>query len=394
MSWPDVVTKDVCELAVDCVNKTAPTVDYETPYRMLRTTNVRGGFINSVDPRYVTEEVFEKWTRRSRPLWGDVILTREAPLGDIGRVTTDETVFLGQRLFHYRANPKLLDPLFLAYVLQSPLVQGRIKSKGFGATVHHARVGDCENLLIPYPPLATQKIIGQTLAAYDDLIENNRRRIQLLEESARLLYREWFVHLRFPGHEHVKVVDGVPEGWRIKPLSELADMVMGQSPKSEYYNDEGDGLPFHQGVTNYGERFVEHNTYCLKPTRVVEAGDILCSVRAPVGRLNITLDKIAIGRGLSALRSKTGNQSFLLYQLKTYFFKEDIIGSGAIYAAVTKKDMENIPLLTPNTKLIEEFEETSKAIDAQIQNLTKQNRQLSEARDLLLPRLMNGDIAV
>jgi type I restriction enzyme, S subunit len=200
MSWPDVKIKDVCLLTVDCVNKTAPVVDYETPFKMIRTSNVRGGFVDTKNVRYVTEETFGKWTRRSRPIAGDVILTREAPLGDVGRMTVDDNIFLGQRLFQYRADLQKLDSKFLAYVLQSPLVQGRIKSKGFGATVEHARVGDFENLEIPLRPLDIQKKIGNTLAAYDDLIENNRRRIQLLEESARLLYQEWFVHLRFPFH--------------------------------------------------------------------------------------------------------------------------------------------------------------------------------------------------
>ncbi|MFT7223409.1 MAG: type I restriction enzyme S subunit [Cellvibrionaceae bacterium] len=153
MTWQDVSIKDVCLLAVDCVNKTAPVVEYETPYRMLRTTNVRGGFVDADNTRFVTEETFVKWTRRGVPEKGDVILTREAPLGDVGRLTSDNTVFLGQRLFMYRANPEKLNAEYLAYVLQSPLVQGRIKSKGFGATVEHARVGDCENLVIPVPDL-------------------------------------------------------------------------------------------------------------------------------------------------------------------------------------------------------------------------------------------------
>ena len=214
MIWQDFPIKDLCELAVDCVNKTAPVVDYETPYRMLRTTNVRGGFVDAENTRFVAEETFIKWTRRGTPKKGDVILTREAPLGDVGRLTSDNRVFLGQRLFMYRADPEKLDSEYLAYVLQSPLVQGRFRSKGFGATVEHAKVGDCENLLIPVPDLVTQKKIGSILSTYDNLIENNKRRIELLEKTARQLYKEWFVRLRFPGYEHVKIIDGMPEGWK------------------------------------------------------------------------------------------------------------------------------------------------------------------------------------
>ena len=242
--------------------------------------------------------------------------------------------------------------------------------------------------------IQVQRKIADILSIYDELIEINHQRIQLLEESAQLLYKEWFVHLRFPGHEHVKIVNGGPEGWEKRKLLDIADLVMGQSPKSEYYNEEGHGLPFHQGVTNFGERFVEHKIYCTVKNRIAEPGDILCSVRAPVGRLNITLDQIVIGRGLAAIRSKTGNQSFLYYQLKNHFFKEDMIGEGAIFAAVTKKVMETQMLLHPSNRLIQNYEEISNPIDDQIKNIHIQNDRLRKARDLLLPRLMNGEIAV
>jgi type I restriction enzyme S subunit len=133
----------------------------------------------------------------------------------------------------------------------------------------------------------------------------------LLGDAARQLYREWFVRLRFPGHEHTRITNGVPEGWGKKSLGELALITMGQSPESQHYNETGEGLPFHQGVTHFGERFVTHRIYSTALNRIAEAGDILCSVRAPVGRLNVTVDKIVIGRGLAALRSRTGHQSLL-----------------------------------------------------------------------------------
>ncbi|MBU4139486.1 MAG: restriction endonuclease subunit S, partial [Euryarchaeota archaeon] len=246
---------------------------------------------------------------------------------------------------------------------------------------------------IPIDEVVQDKI-ASLLSAYDSLIENNRRRIQLLEQSARLLYREWFVHLSFPGHEHVRIIDGVPEGWEKKQLVNIANLVMGQSPKSEFYNEEGEGLPFHQGVTNFGDRFVNHEFYCTVKNRLANPGDILCSVRAPVGRLNVTLDKIVIGRGLAAIQSKSNHQSFLYYQLKNHFFKEDMIGGGAIFASVTKKDMENQELMYPPKDLVKNFEEISVPIDNQIKTLHIQNERLNSARDILLPRLMNGEIIV
>ena len=250
------------------------------------------------------------------------------------------------------------------------------------------------SLPINLPGRNLQDSIVSILSAYDDLIETNRQRIALLEEAAQLLYREWFVHFRFPGHEHVPLTDGLPEGWERRTLLDLAEVVMGQSPKSQFYNDAGNGLPFHQGVTNYGFRFVGHRTYSTMVTKIAEAGDILVSVRAPVGRINITRDKIVLGRGLSAVRSRTGHQSFLFYALKNHFYAEDIIGSGAIYAATNKKELEGQELVAPSSMLLTEFEAQAATIDQQIANLTSQNEKLGQARDLLLPRLMNGEITV
>lgn len=281
---------------------------------------------------------------------------------------------------------------FLYYALQLKL--RLLQGHSAGTATKYLTLPILNELQIDVPDFGIQNSITSILSAYDNLIENNNRRIALLEESMQLLYREWFVRLRFPGHEHIRVVDGLPEGWEKTPLEKMCDLTMGQSPPSETYNTTGEGLPFHQGVTRFGDRFVSHEMFCTTPNRVAESGDILFSVRAPVGRINITQDKIIIGRGLSAIRSKIGNQSFLYYQLKEHFFKEDLLGSGAIFASVTKKELSNELLLLPKSEKIAAFEEISKPIDQQNTNLHMQNVRLSEARDLLLPRLMSGELAV
>ena len=186
----------------------------------------------------------------------------------------------------------------------------------------------------------------------------------------------------------------MPEGWAKKPLSEIADITMGQSPKSIYYNKDGNGLPFHQGVTNFGVRFPSHQTYCTVQNRLAEPGDILFSVRAPVGRINITTDKIVIGRGLSAIRSKLGQQNLLFYALKSHFFKEDMMGGGAIFAAITKKDLHGVELMQAPDRIAEMFMEHVRPTDLQIENLQQIIDDLTQARDLLLPRLMNGEVTV
>jgi type I restriction enzyme, S subunit len=329
-------------------------------------------------------------------LTGSHISQPNSVVGRVAMYRHDRIALLNQRAGRIVVFDKQrLDKDYLYYYLRQEQVMHNLALNA-GGSANQANISpkDVERINFPCIDITYQKSISSTLKAYDDLIQNNNRRIQLLEESARLLYKEWFVHLRFPSHEHVKITDGVPDGWSQVNLVDFANLIMGQSPKSEFYNDIGEGFPFHQGVTKYGFRFVEHQTYSTKGTRITEAGDILCSVRAPVGRLNITLDKIILGRGLAAIRAKSGYQSFLFYSLKAFFFKEDIIGSGAIYASVTKKDMENIEFLVPPLALLQEFESFAQKTDSQIINLSKQNNQLTQARDILLPRLMNGELSV
>ena len=248
------------------------------------------------------------------------------------------------------------------------------------------------------PPISTQRKIAAVLSAYDDLIENNTRRIKILEDMAQTLYQEWFVHFRFPGHENVLMVESplgpIPQGWEVKQLEEMCDVLMGQSPKSEFYNETGEGLPFHQGVTDFGQRFPTDRVYCTVQKRIAEVGDILFSVRAPVGRMNVANKKIVIGRGLSAIRSKSGEQAFILQQLKGRFQEEDTMGSGTIFNAITKSDLLSIQFLKPTKSIVANFEEAAEPISLELANLTMKNTNLRQTRDLLLPKLISGEIDV
>lgn len=400
MSWPMRPVSELCVLAVDCVNKTAPRVEHETPYKMIRTTNVKGGYISLDDVGYVSEETFEKWTRRSKPIYGDVILTREAPVGEVGRFTaTDDHVFLGQRLFHYRANPKLLDWNFLAYALQSHEVQGRLRAMGFGATVEHIKVGDAENLRIPCPPLATQKRIGSALAAYDDLIENNRRRMTLLEESARLLYNEWFVRLRFPGHEHTPIVDGVPQGWECTAMSEAIEVNPRTklSDSDENWYVEMADLPTDSMVIQNavmregrsGSKFQNGDTLFARITPCLENGK--------TGFVNFMATG-EVGRGSTefiVLRSKRVTPEFVYCLARTYHLREHAIKSmiGASgRQRVQESCFDKFKIMIPTRSILRLFSETATPVFEQIKLLHAQNQKLRAARDLLLPRLMSGEL--
>jgi type I restriction enzyme S subunit len=416
MKWPSHPISELCTLAVDCVNKTAPTVDYETPFKMIRTTNVKEGFIYLDDVSYVTEEVFEKWTRRSRPQYGDVILTREAPVGQVGRFTSNEdTIFLGQRLFHYRPNPDLLDWNYLAFVLQSHEVQGRLRGMGFGATVEHIKVGDAEHLKIPCPPVEVQRRIGDILSAYDDLIENNRRRIALLEEAARQLYREWFVRLRFPGHEHTRIIDSplgpIAEGWRVVRLGDITTRIgSGATPRGGQSAYQEQGITLIRSLNVYDERFADEGLAFLDDDQAaqlshvtVEPRDILLNITgASVARCCMVPERhlpARVNQHVMIIRvdATLADPSFVLCAINSDQRKRQLLSYaqvGATREALTKETVTNFEIVLPDEKLLRQFGEIARDISQQREVLAHQNADLRAARDLLLPRLMSGEIAV
>lgn len=303
----------------------------------------------------------------------------------------DEPIFITDGFLIEPRNNIIFD--YLYYSMKN--TQEVLQKKQQGAAIPHIKPSLISDIDILLPELETQRKVAFILSRYDSLISNYQRQIKLLEEAAQRLYKEWFVDLHFPGYENTKIVDGVPEGWgRGTKLSGIADITMGQSPKSEFYNDKKIGLPFHQGVGSYGDRFVVNNTYSSQYTRIAEKNSILFSVRAPVGRININKEKIAIGRGLASIKAKNGYQSFLFYLLKHMFFKDNIIGNGAIFASITKEQLYDLNVMIPPIKLVKEFNDKAKTIDARIFNIDGQLRLLTEARDRLLPKLMSGEIEV
>lgn len=394
IEWIEYELKDLCSDIIDCVNKTAPISNIPTKYKMLRTSDIRDGKINIENLNCVSEDTFEKWTRRGKLQYGDIIFTREAPLGEVGLVRKPNNYFLGQRLVLFRADSSLCDNRFLLYALMFHDNKQAIIAKGVGSTVLHLRVPDCEKIKIKAPNLFSQHKIADILSAYDELIEKNQKQIKLLEEAAERLYKEWFVDLRFPEHENTKIVDGIPEGWEKLKLSQISDVQMGQSPKSEFYNENKQGLPFHQGVGTYGARYVQDSTYSTSFTKIADSGSILFSVRAPVGRLNITKNKIIIGRGLAALNHNQGYQSFLFYMLKQKFFKDNLLGNGSIFASISKNELLNQEFIYPIQAIAEKYNIIAEKLDNKILALDKQIDLLNEARDRLLPKLMSGEIEV
>ncbi len=390
MNWPTYKLGTVADFCLGKMLDQKKNRGELLPY--LANINVRWGEFDLTDLREMRFEQHE--LERYGLRYGDIVMCEGGEPGRCAIWKEQRSAMMIQKALHRIRPHNCLQPEFLFYYFLYKGRSGHLSPLFTGSTIKHLPREKLALVEVPVPPRPVQNEIASILSAYDDLIENNRRRIALLEQTARLLYREWFVCFRFPGHEHIKIIDGVPEGWERKTLKEIADITMGQSPKSVYYNEEGRGLPFHQGVTNFGIRFPTHETYCTIESRVGKPGDILFSVRAPVGRINITPDKIIIGRGLAAIRSTNSQQNYLFYALKSHFFKEDMIGGGSIFAAITKKDLHDVELMQPPKQIVEQFMEHVIPIDLQIENLQKAIEKLAHARDLLLPKLMNGEVAV
>lgn len=357
-------------------------------YPFIQTADVKNANFHI---REYSQTYNEKGLAQSK-LWhaGTLCITIAANIADTGILAIDAC--FPDSVMGFIPYENVADVRFVKYCFD--ILQKDCKQISQGTAQDNLSWEKLSTITFPVPSFAEQVRIADILSAYDNLIENNQKQIKLLEEAAQRLYKEWFVDLRFPGYETVKIVDGVPEGWRSAPLSEIAEVIMGQSPKSEFYNDKKKGLPFHQGVGSYGARFVVDEIYSTAFTRIAPAGSILFSVRAPVGRLNITKNKIVIGRGLAAMKHKKKLQSFLFYMLKERFFKDDLVGNGSIFASISKGELLSQQLMVPCAGLDEKYNGVVQQMDRKIESLDEQIRLLTEARDRLLPKLMSGELEV
>ncbi len=379
--WQLCPANTVCAEIVDCLNKTAPVVEHDTGYRMIRTTNVRHGRVDVDETRFVEESVFNKWTRRSRPKRGDIILSREAPLGEVGLLRSDAKVFLGQRTMLYRADPAKLDQQFLYYQMIGPYVQAQIHGQGSGSTVAHLRVPDAETLVIPIAPIKTQRKIGAILSAYDELIENNQRRIALLEKMAEEIYREWFVRLRFPGHEKVKKVKGVPEGWRDQKFGQFCQLQRGYDLTDADVQSGPYPVIASTSIKTY------HNQYKVEPP-VITTGR-----SGSLGEVLFVNTRAWPHNTALYVKNFFGNSAFLVYYTLKNMRLENF-NAGAGVPTLNRNHLNGIPIIVPSKELQDRFDEVVSKFLTQAGLLRNTNQKLVETRDLLLPRIISGKLSV
>ena len=359
-------------------------VDYETSLPLLRIADMP----TKRKVVFMDENTPERFWASEE----DIIYTRT---GQVGLVFRKQKGVVHNNCFRVIPNDEtILDRNFLYWALSLKSVYNYANGIAAGAAQPDLPHNSFKTISIPLFDLGTQKKIVDILDGYEELIENNTKRIKLLEHMAENLYKEWFVRFRFPGHEEVEFENGLPKGWEVKRLYEVANVQMGQSPESIYYNDNGVGLPFHQGVGSYGDWYLEDGTYSTEGKRIAEPYSIIFSVRAPVGRININLNRVILGRGVASINAKDGNNAFLLWLLKYMFSKEDIIGNGSIFTSVTKDELLGQKLVIPDSKIVATFNQYASDIEKQIRTIYLANKNLIKQRDLLLPRLMSGKLEV
>lgn len=238
------------------------------------------------------------------------------------------------------------------------------------------------NIEVEVPELTIQKKIAGLLELFDSKIKLNKEINKNLEQQAQTIYRKMFM-------------DNPEPDWGEGSLSDIADIIMGQSPSGSSYNEDGIGTVFFQGRAEFGFRFPTIRLYTTEPKRMANANDTLMSVRAPVGDLNVAHTDCCIGRGLAAIRSKYNQQSFVLYTMQALKTQLDMFnGEGTVFGSINRNSLNNIPIIIPMKNKIEEFQSIVAPMDAAIRNNYDEICRLQDARDCLLPRLMSGELDV
>ena len=335
---------------------------------------------------------------------GDILYSRRGDVGRCAIASDHETGWLcGTGCLRVTTDTTIADSKFVFYQLQQPEVVRWVEKHAVGATMLNLNTTILSNIPLLLPPIETQRRIADILSAYDDLIENNRKQIKLLEEAAQRLYKEWFVDLRFPGHEHTKIVDGVPEGWRIRAVSDFGEVITGKTPstsKPEYYDGN---IPFvtipdmHNTIfpLSTEKRLSEQGANTQK-NKFLPPNSVMVSCIATVGLVNIASEWCQTNQQInSVILEDKKDLYFFYFAMKRIKSLLDGVGSnGATMTNVNKTKFESIKILYPGNYLSNCFFEFSMPIFQKVLVLSKENQNLQQARDRLLPKLMSGEVEV
>ena len=297
----------------------------------------------------------------------------------------------------------LYNPVYLTYYFKSESFRRVLTGNAVGANIQNLSQSRLSNVILAIPSIEKQNRIADILSAYDNLIENNQKQIKLLEEAAQRLYKEWFVDLRFPGHETTPIVDGVPEGWKIRKVSDFGEVITGKTPSTSHSEFFGGDIPFvkipdmHNCVFSVStEGMLTELGANSQKKKYIPKDSIMVSCIATVGLVNISVQTCQTNQQINSIvLAKHQDLYYLYFCMKGIRSLLDGVGSnGATMTNVNKSKFENLNVIYPTDKLIEKFFTICKPFFTDIFKLSIMNQKLKEARDRLLPKLMSGEIEV
>jgi type I restriction enzyme S subunit len=413
--WKRTSLREAGVSLIDCDHRTPSAADSGFPY--VAIPQLRQGRLDLSDVRRISPEHFVEWTRKAKPQHHDVILSRRCNPGETAYVPAGLECALGQNLVLLRSDTTKVFPPFLRWLVRGPDWWEQVNTFiNVGAIFNSLKCADIPNFKMPLPQLPEQKAIAHILGTLDDKIELNRQMNTTLGAMARALFQSWFVDFDpvratldghkpaglddataalFSGHFQDSPLGHIPQGWTAGTLSEGFNLTMGQSPPGDTYNEDGNGIPFYQGRTDFGFRFPTHRIYCTAPTRFAKLGDTLVSVRAPVGDINMADEECCIGRGVAAVRHKSGASSFTYYAMENLSPAFVLFeGEGTVFGSINKQNFENLRSVIPPPEIVAAYERLANPLDEQIRALEHQSRTLATLRDALLPKLLSGELSV
>lgn len=383
--------KELCTIVADCPHSTPKWT--EQGRIVLRSNNIKNGWINLSAPSYTDEDNFQQRIKRAVPQSGDIVITREAPMGEVGMIPDGVECCLGQRMVLLRANSEICDNYYLLYSIQSTYVQHQISwSEGTGTTVSNLRIPHLEQIKIPYVPLEKQKKIASVLKCIEEKIRNNQKINENLEQQAQVYFEERFV------------VNADPN-WPECTLSDIGSIVAGGTPsksKSEYYADQGIAWITPKDLSIDKSKFISHGEndiselgFSKSSTKKMPAGTVLFSSRAPIGYIAIAQNELTTNQGFkSVIPNENIGTSYVYFLLKNLLPTIEGMASGSTFKEISGAGMKSVPTIMPDVNIIQLFNNFCKPIFKEQEVLEAENRRLSALRDSLLPKLMAGEIDI
>ena len=394
-----VQAMDFCTSVRDGTHDT-PKPTY-SGYKLVTGKHIKNGQIDPSDAYFISEEDYNKINKRSLVEKWDVLMSMIGTVGEVA-VVKDVPDYAIKNVALFKCGGSELKGRWLSYYLRTPFAKGHMSGNQKGSSQQFLSLKQLRELPVPVVEERKMLRIIDILSAYDDLIENNQKQIKLLEEAAQRLYKEWFIDLRFPGHESTPIHDGIPEGWEQYPFSQKVSVMSGGTPKTEVKEYYGGSIPFYSPKDHNGSFFVFQTA-----TTITEAGlancnsplypenTIIITARGTVGKTVILAVPMAMNQSCYALKCDELNLPYyLFFALNTEVQKLRTMSNGGVFDTIIVKTFDNIEITFPAKNLAASFEKTVSPIMEQIKTKMREIMTLTEARDRLLPKLMSGEIEV